>query len=117
MSSEERKKILQMVEQGKITAEEAANLMHALDTDNAEAGEDVHETEPAAGFDGGETSSGHEFERVKARARNFAMIPLWIGTLIAVLSSWGLYSTQQNNGMNFWFYCLLFPLFLGIALI
>jgi polyhydroxyalkanoate synthesis regulator phasin len=31
MSSEERKKILQMVSDGKITAEEAVVLMHALD--------------------------------------------------------------------------------------
>ncbi len=117
MSSEERKKILQMVEQGKITAEQAAQLMRALDADSAEAGADVLETESAAGFEGGDTSSGLEFERVKARARSFAMIPLWIGVLIAVLSSWGIYSIQQNAGMNFWFYCLLLPLFLGIALI
>ena len=117
MASEERKKILQMVEQGKITAEQAAQLMRALDADSVEAGADVLETESAAGFEGGDTSSGLEFERVKARARSFAMIPLWIGVLIAVLSSWGIYSIQQNAGMNFWFYCLLLPLFLGIALI
>ena len=30
MSSEERRKILQMVEEGKISAEEAGNLMRAL---------------------------------------------------------------------------------------
>jgi hypothetical protein len=117
MSSEERKKILQMVEEGKITADEAANLMRALDVDAAEAETDVVETEPVSGFTGGETSSADEFERVKARARSFAMIPLWIGVLIAVLSAWGIYSTQLNAGMNFWFYCLLFPLFLGVLLI
>ena len=33
MSSEERKKILQMVEAGKISAEQAANLMRAMETD------------------------------------------------------------------------------------
>ena len=33
MSSEERKKILQMVEEGKISAEDAAKLMRALDED------------------------------------------------------------------------------------
>lgn len=117
MSAEERKKILQMVEEGKITAEEAAKLMRALDEDSAEAEPDVLETEPVIGFEGGESSSGHEFERVKARARSFAMITLWIGVLIAVFSSWGIYSIQQNAGMNFWSYCLMLPLFLGIALI
>ncbi len=117
MSSEERRKILQMVEEGKISAEEAADLMRALDADNAEAETEALETEPVAGFDGAEQPAADEFERVKSRARNFAMIPLWIGILIAVLSSWGIYSIQQNAGMNFWFYCLLFPLFLGILLI
>ncbi len=39
MSSEERRKILQMVVDGKITAEEAAVLMRALD----ESAEDVFE--------------------------------------------------------------------------
>jgi len=115
MSSEERRKILQMVEEGKISAEQASNLMRALDTDEAEI--DVVETESTSGFEGGDSSSAPEFERVKARARKFAMIPLWIGILIAVLSSWGIYSIQQTAGMNFWFYCLLFPLFLGILLI
>ncbi len=33
MSSEERKKILQMVEEGKITAEQAASLMRAMEAD------------------------------------------------------------------------------------
>jgi len=116
MSSEERKKILQMVEEGKISAEEAANLMRALESDEAEAEIDVPVTESTSGFAGTE-ASGPEFEEVKARARRFAMIPLWVGVVIAVLSSWGIYSIQQNVGMNFWFYCLLFPLFLGVLLI
>ena len=116
MSSEERKKILQMVEQGKISAEEAANLMRALEADIDPAEIEVVELGPAPGFEGTETSAP-EFEEVKARARRFAMIPLWIGVLIAVLSAWGIYAIQQNAGMNLWFYCLLFPLFLGVLLI
>ena len=35
MSSEERRKILQMVADGKISAEEAATLMRTLDEDSA----------------------------------------------------------------------------------
>ncbi len=117
MSAEERKKILQMVEEGKISAEQAASLMKALEEEPAPSEIEVVEAEPSVGFEGSETSSGPEFENVKARARRFAMIPLWIGVLIAVLSAWGIYGIQQNAGMNFWFYCLLFPLFLGVLLI
>jgi hypothetical protein len=118
MSSEERRKILQMVEEGKISAEDAARLMAALeaDTDPAEAEVEVFQSEPSSGFEGA-APSAPEFEQVKARARQFAMIPLWVGVAIAVLSSWGLYSIQQSAGMNFWFFCLIVPLLLGVLLI
>jgi hypothetical protein len=117
MSSEERKKILQMVADGKISAEQAASLMKALEADEEPAEIEVLEPESTSGFAGTETSSAPEFEQVKSRARQFAMIPLWVGVVIAVLSAWGMYGVQQNAGMNFWFYCLLFPLFLGVLLI
>jgi hypothetical protein len=128
MSAEERKKIFQMVADGKISAEQAASLMKALEEDPTPSEVDVMEPVPSSGSEGDaltgeavskrtETSSAPEFEQVKARARRFAMIPLWIGVFIAVFSSWGIYSIQQSAGMNFWFYCLLFPLFLGVLLI
>lgn len=117
MSAEERKKILQMVEEGKISAEQAASLMKALEEEPTPGEIEVLQAAPSVGFDGSETSSAPEFESVKARARRFAMIPLWIGVFIAVLSAWGIYGIQQNAGMNFWFYCLLLPLFLGVLLI
>jgi hypothetical protein len=90
--------------------------MRALESDAAEAEIEVMQMEPASGSTDSDTSAP-EFENVKARARQFAMIPLWIGILIAVFSSWGIYEIQQSAGMNFWFYCLMFPLFLGIFLI
>jgi hypothetical protein len=116
MSAEERRKVLQMVQDGKISAEQAASLMRALDTDPdpAEAEVDVLE---AGSIPGAEQTDAPEFEAVKARARRFAMIPLWIGVLITVFSAWGMYSIQQNSGVNFWFFFLLFPLLLGVLLI
>jgi len=45
------------------------------------------------------------------------MIPLWIGVFLAVMSAWGIYSIQQNAGVNFWFLCLMVPLLLGVLLI
>lgn len=116
MSSEERRKILQMVEDGKISAEEASNLMRALDvdTDLAQAPVDVIQAGSSPGFEGGEAP---EFEEVKSRARRFAMIPLWVGVFLAVLSAWGIYSIQRSAGMNFWFFCLIVPLLLGVLFI
>jgi hypothetical protein len=119
MSAEERKKILQMVEEGKITAEQAASLMRALDTeaDPAEAEVEVIQTAAAPGASSESQSHAPEFEQVKARARRLAMIPLWAGVLITVLSAWALYAIQQNAGMNFWFYLMMLPLMLGVLLI
>lgn len=116
MSSEERKKILQMVQDGKISAEQASSLMRAVeaDPDVAQSEVEVIQTESRAGF---ESAAASEFEQVKSRARRFAMIPLWVGVFIAVLSAWGIYTVQQNAGVNFWFYCMLLPLLLGVLLI
>lgn len=114
MSSEERKKILQMVEEGKISAEQAASLMRAIEDDSIEAEVEVFEAGTSSGDERGDAS---RFEDVKARARRFAMIPLWVGVFISVVSAWAIYSVQQAAGVNFWFFCLLVPLLFGVLLI
>ena len=110
MSSEERRKILQMVADGKINAEDGAKLMRALDEP---AGYEMEVIEPAGSSPAGTAT---EFENVRRRAMRFAMIPLWVGVLLTVASAWGMYSVQQAAGFNFWFFCLGLFLFLGIAL-
>jgi hypothetical protein len=127
MSSEERKKILQMVQDGKISAEQAATLMRALeaDADAVPPEIEVLETGATSGFEsdaltgvaGSEQTDPSEFEEVKSRARRFAMIPLWIGVFIAVVSAWAIYAVQQAAGINFWFFCLLIPFLFGVLLI
>ena len=133
MSSEERKKILAMVEQGKISAEEAATLMRALDEpidpdevnnveESVKADVEVIETRSASSYEKESPTSSEridapEFDQVKTRARRFALIPLWTGVLITVFSAWAIYSIQQNAGVNFWFYCMTVPLLLGVLLI
>lgn len=113
MSSEERKKILDMVADGKISAEEAATLMRALDNDSAEAEVEVYE---AASSMGGERSDAPEFEEVRRRARRFSGAFLWIGILFTVFSAYGMFAVQQSTGINFWFLCLGMPLTLGILM-
>ena len=121
MSSEERKKILQMVEEGKVSAGDAARLMLALDADedSAEAEMEVIQTGTSQGrrSEGFESTEAPEFEEIKSRARRFSLIPLWIGIFITVISAWAIYGTQQNGAANFWFYCMLLPLLAGVFLI
>lgn len=116
MSSEERKKILQMVEDGKISAEAAVHLMAALEEDEEPAEAEVEVFESVSGS-GQERTAAPEFEQVKRRARRFALIPLWTGVVVTVVSAWVVYSIQQSAGPNFWFYCMILPLIFGVWLI
>lgn len=116
MSSEERKKILQMVADGKISATEAATLMRALDADANSAEEEVEVIQTAAG-QSYESTEAPEFEEIKSRARRFSLIPLWVGVFMTVISAWIIYGIQQNGGADFWFFCMIVPLLLGVLLI
>ena len=113
---EARKKILQMVEQGKISATEAATLMHALDgdADSLETEVEVIQTGSSQSY---ESTEAPEFEEIKARARRFSLIPLWVGVFITVISAWIIYSIQQSGRTGFWFYCMVLPLLAGVFLI
>ncbi len=112
MSSEEQRRILKMVEDGKISADEAMTLIRALEQDSPEAEMEVVEAAPSAG----PAAEAPEFEEVKQRARKFAMIPLWIGVGITVLFAGFMFSAIQNQGFGFWFYCLSFPFLFGVLL-
>jgi len=114
MSSDEQKQILKMVEGGVISADEAMTLMKALEQEPAEDEIDVIEAEPG---EGGGRSAGPEFEAVKARAKKFAMFPLWIGVGITVLAAYWMFALVQNANYGFWFACAWFPLLLGLLLV
>ena len=113
MSAEERRKILQMVADGKISAEEAVTLMRTLE-ESAEAEMDVLEADSGSG---GAGSGAAEFDQVRERAKLFALIPLWSGVILTVFSAWWMYSIQQNAGLNFWFFCVFMLFLLGVLLI
>ena len=108
MSSEEQRRILKMVEDGKISADEAMTLIRAL--------EQEAEIVEAAPVSSSERIEAPEFEEVKRRARRFAMIPLWIGVGITVLFAGLMFTAIQNSGFGFWFYCLTFPFLFGVLL-
>ena len=114
MSSDEQKQILKMVEDGKISAEEAMTLIKALEQTSADGEVEVIETEASANP---ARSAGPDFEEVKARARRFAMVPLWIGIAFTVLGAYWMYVLVQSANYGFWFFLAWFPLLLGILLV
>ena len=120
MSSEEKKKILQMVEDGKVTAEEAMTLIKAIEESSVENEAEVVETEAPFGDNTGSSagrSAGPEFEEIKARAQKYAMVPLGIGIVFTVLSAYWMYALVQNSNYGFWFVFAWFPLLFGIMLV
>lgn len=112
MSSEEQKKILQMVEAGKVTVEAAAQLLKALDEAAAEEETNVLETETDARLE----RSGAEFEQVRARAQRFASIPLWVGVFLVLFSAYWLFFLVQKANYGFWFACAWLPFSVGVLL-
>jgi hypothetical protein len=113
MSSEERRKILQMVEDGKITAAQAVTLMKALEEDEPEAQISPLETEAGAGSVS-EPDPG--LAATAEKARSLWQIPLWLGVGLTVLSAVLIYWIMSSSGYNFWFYCMWLPLLAGVAL-
>ncbi|HEY6071908.1 MAG TPA: hypothetical protein VIV15_00595 [Anaerolineales bacterium] len=114
MSAEERKQILQMVEEGKITADQALTLIKELEQDAAE--EASVEVLPSGFAGSDEPGPSPELDRTAAQARGLWQIPLWIGMAVTVLAALGIYSVMSRSGYGFWFYCLWLPFLLGVGL-
>jgi|SRR5271157_2868071 len=120
MSSEERQKILKMVEDGKINADEAMKLMKMLDESSMEM-EIIEAASASSSGSAAESDSKQpnapEFEEVARRARRLWQIPLWIGVMITVLSAYWMYTFVNASNYGFWFYFAWLPLILGILMI
>lgn len=109
---EERMRILQMIEEGKITADEGLRLLNDL------------QTEPAARRDSASTESAGETASAKKappdpqirKWRRWWMIPMWFGVAIIVLGSLFMYWAYQSSGIGFWFLCSWIPFLGGVAI-
>jgi len=125
MTDQERNQVLKMIQDGKISPEEGLRLMQALDQSAAD--EVVHASQVSTS-QSSETVSPQvpEFSRmetdarilsIKSTARRLWWIPLWIGVGITVLSALGMFLIMRGPGLNFWFYFMVLPLLLGVAVI
>jgi hypothetical protein len=132
MTDQERNQVLKMIENGKISPEEGLHLMEALDQSPVEAEVKADttgtgsESQPESDTDKAFSEAQAEkssfgmdprITRIKSAARRLWQIPLWIGISITILSAAGMYAIMRGPGMNFWFYFMLLPLLLGVALI
>ncbi len=112
--SEEKKQILKMVEDGKISAEEAMELLKAVSLDNVEDEVDDFEAEASPGS---APDPNENLEAIANKARRFWNIPLWIGVGFTVLGGLWMFWSMQASGFGFWFYCAWLPFLLGVLVV
>ena len=132
MTDQERQQVLKMIENGKISPEDGLKLIKTLDQTPAddEGTDGTKETEAESqpgsaadnnGADAQADKSNFETDpriaRVKSTVRRLWQIPLWIGVLITIMSSWRMHTLVQAARLNFWFYCLGALLLLGVLVI
>lgn len=113
------RKILDMVEQGQITADEGLRLMNAMSRSAASgipAGEPVEGevVQPAGGPP--PNISAEELQRMKQLKRRW-LLPFGIGLMILVLGAVWMYTGYANSGFGFGFWLAWIPFLLGTLIV
>lgn len=129
MSEEERRQVLEMVQSGKITAEQGLELLKALQEDEVSTSPELNAGATAfAASDEGEEPSVEDLPPSGQRGappdisssankwRNWWWIPLSIGIGITAISGAFMYLAYEANGFSFWFACTWFPFLLGVLI-
>jgi hypothetical protein len=138
MTDPEKRQVLQMLDSGKINADQALTLIHALgeeEVDDGNAPMGATESVPA-GFTGeangvvdiapdldhqqAEPSTpilDPELESQMKKARSLWGIATGIGVVLTVAGAIGLYSAVLSNGVGFWFFLASLPFFIGVFII
>ena len=139
-SDSERTKILEMIAEGTISAQDGIKLLDALEETSVES----PVQEDTAGFEIPEETMDSEIpddfgmhadEVLETDAvyqpdaapkppdpedmkkwKRFWVIPLWIGVGVTVIGGALMYSAFAASGIGFWFACAWFPFLIGVLL-
>ena len=117
MSNEaERMHILQMIEDGKITAADGLRLLNALSGAKAEGGsaEPRGEAPSAPAPAPPPRAEPSPPMPEMGKWRQWWLIPLWIGLGIIVFGGLLMYWAYSAGGFTFWFFCASLPFMLGV---
>lgn len=101
--------ILERVNLGTLSADEAAHLLASQDA-SADAEQEHPQDEPTS--ETPPTISDAELERWK----QWWTIPLYLGVGVVVLATFWINSAYQNSGYGFWFFCAWVPMLIGLLL-
>jgi hypothetical protein len=125
--------ILEMVEQGIITASQGAELLNALQENDVDEPPAIYSEspEPAASFPSSlppppQAESRRDIPGMKhipppqkpkfTRWRNWWYFPLSFGIILTIFSGWLLFLGTRNDWAGFWMACVWLPLLFGIFL-
>lgn len=130
----ERIHVIEMIENGTITASEGVRLLQALDQDNHLS--ELSGSLPAAegNFEQIDTSSetefpedqdkpdpligdviAEEFDPQIEKWKRWWIIPLWVGVGITIIGGLLMLWAYQSAGFSFWFGCAWLPFLLGVG--
>lgn len=132
-----RMHILQMIEDGKISAAEGLRLLNAMTGKAAETAGAAAGAETAASAGEPEVIAGEPAQAESAPTgelgqaakpsaandpqikywRRWWMIPLYIGVTITIIGALLMYWAIQASGIGFWFLCSWLPFLLGVGII
>lgn len=112
---QERLQILEMVENGVITAEEGARLLRLLDEAGSTEADFSKEQTTSKVQPPDSSPEKDAFEGRLERLRRWWQIPLWIGVGITVLGGLLMFWAYQASGFSFWFGCTWLPFLFGVA--
>ncbi|MCC7130580.1 MAG: hypothetical protein B6D39_10315 [Anaerolineae bacterium UTCFX2] len=143
-TSNARLHILDLIEQGQISAEEGLRRLQELQEGGApgeiwtddqtrqpeEAAFAANEpkfapSEPAqtaAGFEAASAASGatrggmNEAAPSIRKWKRWWTVPLWTGVAVTILGGLLMYQAMQTSGYGFWFFCASLPFILGLGL-
>lgn len=110
----EEKQILRMLEDGKLTSQEALKLLDVLEEQSLEDEVDSFETEASPRF---ASKADENLSEIADQVRSFWMIPLWIGIGFTVLGGVWMLAALRSSSFGFWFYCAWLPFLLGVFVI
>jgi hypothetical protein len=119
----ERLKILDMLEAGAISAEDAVHLLNALSGESSETadlpggpipGDLSAEGEKVSASDTG--MPPEDFLAQRSAFRYWWRYPLAAGAIVIILAGLLMYQGYQTAGYGFWFYCSWAPLLLGLMI-
>jgi len=108
----ERMRILQMIEDGQISAAEGLRLLDALGAPPA------GEAPPAgagASAAGAASAAAAPPDLNLDRWRRWWIVPMWVGTGVVFVSALLMYAAYQGSGFGFWFACATLPFLAGVA--